>query len=528
MQSRSGASVIAAVVLAIWQSAALAGTGALPTADSSNAEVVRILLGAVDESRGTIVERLVAYHAAAAQANGIDVDTLRTALRAMRADRLLVASLAGSFEELSAIVAQQANEDALPSRGLVVTKDGSGSGANSWIGYTGGGNVASGSGSAVAAGTHNVASGTNSFVGAGTFNAANGQGSFVGAGTSNVANATSALVMGGFDNQATVIDSLVVAGAGNRATGARSVVVGGGYNLASGQWSFVGGGGRQTGSGGAGADATDNVASGDWSAVPGGQGNRATARFGTVSGGSGNTASGDSTTVAGGFANSASGLGAMIAGGGANIASGAYSFAAGSDATADRDGCAVLAFWSTAIPVTCLNTATIVRIGADHGFSVDYHTQRVDGGGTRWVYLGDNLAGSTIATWNGAFLSDAGVWVNASSSQASKTDFASIDPRDVLERVAQLPITTWRYKEGEADVRHIGPMAEDFWNAFHVGYGDHTIADLDARGVALAAIQGLKQALDEKTVTIDALQRRLDAVETLLQELATHARVSAP
>ena len=35
----------------------------------------------------------------------------------------------------------------------------------------------------------------------------------------------------------------------------------------------------------------------------------------------------------------------------------------------------------------------------------------------------------------------------------------------------------------------MGPMAEDFWSAFKIGYGAHTIADLDARGVALAVMR---------------------------------------
>jgi hypothetical protein len=47
-------------------------------------------------------------------------------------------------------------------------------------------------------------------------------------------------------------------------------------------------------------------------------------------------------------------------------------------------------------------------------------------------------------------------------------------------------------------------MAEDFHAAFGVGYGPHTIADLDARGVALAAIQGLNAKLETKLAARDA------------------------
>ena len=66
-------------------------------------------------------------------------------------------------------------------------------------------------------------------------------------------------------------------------------------------------------------------------------------------------------------------------------------------------------------------------------------------------------------------------------------------------------------------------MAEDFWSAFGIGYGAHTIADLDARGVALAAIQGLNAKLEAKLVerdaTIAAQARDLEAQRAELAEL---------
>jgi hypothetical protein len=86
-----------------------------------------------------------------------------------------------------------------------------------------------------------------------------------------------------------------------------------------------------------------------------------------------------------------------------------------------------------------------------------------------------------------------------------------------------MPVTTWRYKEGEAGVRHIGPMAEDFHAAFGVGYGPHTIADLDARGVAFAAIQGLNRKLEQRVVDqareVAILRERLAGTESLRAEL---------
>ncbi len=197
-------------------------------------------------------------------------------------------------------------------------KDGVGSGTGSWIGFTGGGNAATGTSSAVAAGTNNLASGA---------------GSFVGAGTANQANGTSSLVLAGFDNRATAQDALVGAGAGNRANGARSVIVGGGYNLAGGDFSFIGGGGRDgVGSGAAGTDVNrDHRAFGKWSTIGGGTGN--------VAGVSGAGVSIRSSTVAGGARNTASGAQAFVGGGGCNVASGTSAVVVGGGQTADTGAC---------------------------------------------------------------------------------------------------------------------------------------------------------------------------------------------
>jgi len=105
------------------------------------------------------------------------------------------------------------------------------------------------------------------------------------------------------------------------------------------------------------------------------------------------------------------------------------------------------------------------------------------------------------------------------SRRDAKTDFAPVDAGSILDKVASLPITTWRCRGG--DVRHIGPMAEDFSAAFEVGYGPHTIANLDARGVALAAIQGLNAKLEAeraaKDAEIAALRADLTEIRLLLQ-----------
>jgi hypothetical protein len=283
-------------------------------------------------------------------------------------------------------------------------------------------------------------------------------------------------------------------------TGIDATDSGGDSNTASGDYSTVGGG-------------QQNAASSNYSTVAGGFENTAGGLYSTVGGGSNNSAGGSYSTIAGGAGDAAIGNWSTAVGGYENIANANYSFAAGLAANADGQGCFSFSNWSTFATGGCLGTPNIARFTLDHGMSVDYYGRRIDGGGMRWVYFGDLNAGKTILTWNGAFLSDAGVWVNASSSKAGKTDFAAVDPNEVLRKVAHLPITTWRYKEGEGMVRHIGPMAEDFDAAFGVGYGPNTIADLDARGVALAAIQGLNQRMQQKDAKLVRQEREIAAMK---------------
>jgi hypothetical protein len=82
------------------------------------------------------------------------------------------------------------------------------------------------------------------------------------------------------------------------------------------------------------------------------------------------------------------------------------------------------------------------------------------------------------------------------SDRNLKEGFESVDPNDLLERVSRLPISTWSYKFESPNVRHIGPMAQDFMATFDVGSSDRTILQVDADGVALASIQALHARLE--------------------------------
>jgi hypothetical protein len=75
-------------------------------------------------------------------------------------------------------------------------------------------------------------------------------------------------------------------------------------------------------------------------------------------------------------------------------------------------------------------------------------------------------------------------------------------------------------------------MAQDFSAAFQVGPDDKHIATVDADGVALAAIQGLNQKVDdrlrEKDAQIESLTRTVEVLKALVTKLSNHAGGDAP
>lgn len=99
------------------------------------------------------------------------------------------------------------------------------------------------------------------------------------------------------------------------------------------------------------------------------------------------------------------------------------------------------------------------------------------------------------------------------SDRNIKSEVIPIDEREVLERVATLPLSTWRYTNDAASVRHLGPMAQDFHDAFGLGNTDKAYHSIDAHGVSLASIKALYQLVQEQ----EARLRRLEAENAKLK-----------
>jgi trimeric autotransporter adhesin len=117
------------------------------------------------------------------------------------------------------------------------------------------------------------------------------------------------------------------------------------------------------------------------------------------------------------------------------------------------------------------------------------------------------------------------------SSRTLKENFEAVDGEDVLSRIRGIPITTWNMIGGGPEVRHLGPVAEDFYAAFPLGLGSTTIGMGNIDGVNLAAAKALEartthlQAqLDERTAQVQALQAQVDAQATLLARMEARLR----
>ena len=62
-------------------------------------------------------------------------------------------------------------------------------------------------------------------------------------------------------------------------------------------------------------------------------------------------------------------------------------------------------------------------------------------------------------------------------------------------------------------------MAQSFYAAFAVGEDDRHIATIDADGVALAAIQGLNQIVQQQAEVLRAQRSQIDDLESRLARL---------
>ncbi len=306
-----------------------------------------------------------------------------------------------------------------------------------------------------------------------------GDWSTVAGGLSNTASGYAATVGGGENNGASASEATVSGGSNNTASDIGSAVGGGYYNTASGSMDETGA-----------------------ATVAGGAANQATADYATVGGGWQNNATGPGATIAGGSQNQAAGINAFSAGE-LNSAAGNVSFAAGCNSTASYTGSFV---WNSALVEGCFGE-TFLQDSGPGQFVVDAY-----GGFSFYTSANSTATGATLPAGSGSW--------SSLSDRNVKANFLTIDPSSLLQKLAAMPISTWNYKTQDESIRHLGPTAQDFHDAFGLGEDDKHISTVDAQGVAMAGIQALyqtvmqlKQNLADKDRELADLRARLANLE---------------
>lgn len=165
------------------------------------------------------------------------------------------------------------------------------------------------------------------------------------------------------------------------------------------------------------------------------------------------------------------------------------------------------------------STTDSVRNQADNEFRIRYN------GGIR-------LRVSTAANGNtpgaggnvGCDLTMAVPSWTCASSRTLKENYQPVDGEDVLERIRHMPVTTWTMIGADPSVKHLGPVAEDFYAAFGLGLGETAIGLGDIDGVNIAAAK----ALEVRTRTLqDELTRSRQEADALRARVAEQDRVLA-
>jgi len=387
-------------------------------------------------------------------------------------------------------------------------------------------NIAEGIRATIGGGAKNVASKNNAVIAGGYSNMASQSFATIGGGNVNTADASYATISGGAGNLATGRISTIGGGTRNQTKSAYTTVGGGSFNLAIGGTSTIAGGTRNQalGIGSSIGGGAGNQAVGLQSTIAGGLSNRITDNYSVVTGGRQNVAGNENddgedtpyASVGGGYENQAGGAYSVVPGGYGNQALGNYSFAAGNLAQIDSEHPGVFLFADS--------NDFVFESTSPNEFAARAT------GGVRFVTAldanGEPLVGVRLPSGSGSW--------ETLSDRSAKTAVQLVDGHQVLDALMGVPISTWRYQGQPESVRHIGPMAQDFYAAFGMGENAHYIGTVDADGIALAAIQGLYQLVQEKDSQIIALQsenvtqeKRLSELETRLASLEMHRKQPA-
>ena len=350
--------------------------------------------------------------------------------------------------------------------------------------------------------------------------------SFIGGGKTNIVDNDYSVIAGGRLNYIKRLYSFVGGGRNNRAMDDSSVICGGKEHLANeySEYSFIGGGYRNlirsydpddkynTIVGGfinsisnsheafLGGGGWNNISYGPFSVIAGGQRNISSEKGTTISGGRANRIVGEYCTVGGGWSNKVDGYSyySTIPGGLENrIYAANYGFAAGRYAKIWHNGCFA---WADSNK-SDVNTTTGNQFIA-----------RASGGFIFMTAVNDTTTGAQLPAGSGSW--------SSLSDKNSKENFKELNGREVLDKISSMYLSSWNYKTQDDNIRHVGPMAQDFYAAFGLGEDERRLSNVDLDGIALTGIKELKLQKDAEIndlkQKIELLMKRVELLESAL------------
>lgn len=258
-----------------------------------------------------------------------------------------------------------------------------------------------------------------------------------------------------------------------------------------------------------------------------------------------------SYSVAFGINTSASGEGAFVAGKG-SVATGDYSIALGENPEAQGDygvaigrGAKANAYGSVAMgyhPEVYgnygLSLGNYTTVTGQNGVAIGYHAQCLHDGSFIFSDQSDPIgftpttaANQFMVKASGGFVfytnatlttgvtlaPGAGAW-STLSDRNSKHNIDSINPDEYLEKLDSIDVFTWNYISQDTSIRHIGPMAQDFYQVFQFGTDSTVINSGDFDGLNLVLLKALYMKMEELNVQEAQLTELNMELELLREE----------
>jgi len=248
-----------------------------------------------------------------------------------------------------------------------------------------------------------------------------------------------------------------------------------------------------------------------------------------------NTAIGYNSTAIG-FRNTASGD-YSTAMGGPNTASGDYSTAVGGSNTANGNYSTAMGYLNTASGNYSTAMGSRMNTNNQAGAFMIGDTDPLFEGTT-----GAGAADQFVARFrNGYYFMTSGTGIRTGifagagqnawgsiSDSTKKERLLPMNHADVLRKIGAMKLSSWNYK-GQRDIRHYGPMAQDFYAAFgHDGLGqigcDTLIYSHDFAGVTFAGVQALVRENERLHVETQDLASQVRRLKEETQDLASQVR----